>query len=199
MTTRVDVANMALAMMDETPIASLEDNDKAARLCNLHFETTREAELTAHAWAFAISTAELTGIDTGTGAGTLAWSYDLPADCLRLLPLTYDNALSGVPISWERRDGKLFSDQESPRKVRYIANLTDPDDWNALFTEVVAAALALKIAHALTHKSGMIEIAQRAYDRALERAMAVNAIERAATLYEAGWDRQRGDNRYWRA
>ena len=75
----------------------------------------------------------------------------------------------------------------------------DPDDWSAAFTEVLVAALAVKIAHPLTHKTGMIEIAQRAYDRALEEARRVNALERSGTLHEAGWDRQRGDNRYWRA
>ena len=117
-----------------------------------------------------------------------------------VLIVTHDQRVSQqVRRTVQIRDGRLYSDQESPRSIRYIANLTDPDDWNALFTEVVAAALALKIAHPLTHKAGMIEIAQRAYDRALERAMAVNAIERRGFLYEAGWDRQRGDNRYWRA
>lgn len=199
MTTRVDVANMALALLDEAPITSLEDNNKAARLCNLHFETTREAEMMLHAWVFAVKTAELPGTDIDSGSGTLNWSYDIPADCLRLLPLTYDNTLHGVPISWEQRDGKLYSDQESPRGVRYIANLTDPDDWNAMFTEVLAAALAVKIAHPMTHKQSFVQVAQAAYDRALARALRVDAIERQARLYDAGWDRQRGDNRYWRA
>jgi len=173
--TAVDIANMALSVLDEAPIGSLEDNDKAARLCKLHYETTREAELSKHSWAFAIKTATLTGIDTDSDATgeSLDWQFDLPADCLRLLPLTYDNTLTGVPISWELRDGKLYSDQESPRKVRYIANLTDPDDWNALFTEVMMAALSVKLALPLTHKTGMLQVAQQAYDRALEAALAV--------------------------
>ena len=79
---------------------------------------------------------------TGTGSGTLAWQYDLPADALRLLPLTYDNERAGVPISWEIRDGKLHSDQESPRKVRYIANLTDPDESDNAVREKIEAGVA---------------------------------------------------------
>jgi hypothetical protein len=199
MVTRVDVANMALSLLDEAPISSLEDNHKVARLINTHFETTREAELSLHSWVFAIFTEELTGTDLDTGSGTLNWEYSVPAGALRILPLTYDNTLHGVPISWEQRDGKLYSDQVSPRGVRYIGNLTDPDDWNALFTEAFAAALAVKIAYPLTHKTGMVQVAQQAYDRAISRARRVNAIERQARLYDASWAFQRGDTRYWRA
>jgi hypothetical protein len=199
MVTRVDVANMALALMDEAPITSLEYNNKAARLCNLHFETTREAELMAHSWVFAIFTVDVTGTSTGGDSGTFNWQYELPVDALRVLPPTYDNEAYGVPISWEIKNGRLYTDQETPRGLRYIGNLTDPDDWNALFTEVVAAALAAKVALALTHKTSMLQIAQNAYDRALARAMAVNAVERRSRLYDASWARQRGDTRHWRA
>jgi hypothetical protein len=199
MVTRVDVANMALSLLDEAPIDSLEDNHKAARLLNTHFETTREAELSMHSWVFAIFTEDLTGTDLDTGSGTLNWQYTLPAAALRVLPLTYDNTLHGVPISWEQRGNILYSDQSSPRGVRFIGNLTDPDDWSPLFTEAFAAALATKIAYPLTHKTGMVQVAQQAYDRAISRARRVNAIERQNRLYDASWARQRGDTRHWRA
>jgi len=198
-TTELDVANMALAVLDEAPIVSLEENCKAARLMKLHFDVTREAELMKHAWVFAISTGDLTGLDRGSGWGTLNWQYDVPADFLRMLPWTYDNELSGVPISWEQRDGKLYSDQSSPRSIRYISNVTDPDDWDATFTEVMVAALAIKVAHALTHKAGMIQIAQQAYQTALRQAQAANAVQRNAALYRGSWAYQRGDLRHWRA
>ena len=73
--------------------------------------------------------------------------------------------------------------------------MTDPNDWDALFTEVLVAALAIKIAHPLTHKAGMIDIARSAYDRALEAAFTANAIQRGGRFYTASWARQRGDNR----
>lgn len=197
--TQEDIANMALAVLDEAPIVSLEDDNKAARLCNLHFELTREAELTKHLWYFAIVTDELTGTDTESGDGTLNWEYELPADFLRLIPLTDDNELTGIPISWEQRDGKLYSDQDSPRKIRYIANMTEPNDWDALFTEVLVAALAIKLALPLTHKTGMLQIAQAAYDKALTDAMTANAFQRSARIFSQSWALARGDDRFWRA
>ncbi|MER9854165.1 MULTISPECIES: hypothetical protein [unclassified Mesorhizobium] len=44
--TPLDIANMALAVLDEAPIDSLDQDVKAARLLNLHFDLAREAELT---------------------------------------------------------------------------------------------------------------------------------------------------------
>jgi hypothetical protein len=55
--TQLDVANQALAVLDEAPIHSFEEDTKAARLLNLHFETTREAELAKHATSIPTSRA----------------------------------------------------------------------------------------------------------------------------------------------
>jgi hypothetical protein len=194
--TPVDVANMALATLDEAPIDSLDQDIKAARLLNLHYDLTREAELTKYAWVFAILRSSVVGSDTGTGDCTLRYAYELPADCLRPLPLTYDGEPDGVPISWRQEADIIYSDQSSPRIIRYVANLTDPNDWDALFTDVLVAALAIKVAHPLTHKAGMIDIARAAYDRALDAAFNAQAIQRGGRLSTSSWAIQRGDNRF---
>ena len=59
----------------------------------------------------------------------------------------------------------------------------------------IEPALAIKVAHPLTHKSGMIDIARSAYDRALDAALTANAIQRGGRFYTASWGSQRGDNR----
>ncbi|MER8793967.1 hypothetical protein NKH75_07130 [Mesorhizobium sp. M0984] len=191
----LDIANMVLAVFDEAPIDSLDQDVKAARLLNLHFDLTREAELTKYAWVFAILSASVDGTDTGTGDCTLNWAYELPADCLRPLPLTYNGEPDGVPISWRQEAGLIYSDQSSSLIIRYIANLTDPNDWDALFTEVLVGALAIKVAHPLTHKASMIDIARSAYDRALDAAFSAQAIQRGGRLSTSSWAMQRGDTR----
>ncbi|WP_256753507.1 hypothetical protein [Mesorhizobium sp. Mes31] len=193
--TPLDIANMALAVLDEAPIDSLDQDVKAARLINLHFDLAREAELTKYAWVFAILRATVAGTDSGSGDCTLNFAYELPADCLRPLPLTHNGEPDGVPISWLQEAGVIYCDQQGPLAIRYVANLTDPNDWDALFTEVLVAALAIKLAHPLTHKSGMIDIARSAYDRALDAALTANAIQRGGRFYTASWGSQRGDNR----
>ncbi|TPM38140.1 hypothetical protein [Mesorhizobium sp. B2-3-4] len=193
--TPLDIANMALAVLDEAPIDSLDQDVKAARLLNLHFDLTREGELTRHAWVFAILRATVAGSFAGDGACALNFAYELPADCLRPLPLTHNAEPDGVPVSWRQEAGLIYSDQPGPLIIRYIANLTDPNDWDALFTEVLVAALAVKVAHPLTHKSGMIDIARSAYDRALDAAFNANAVQRGGRLYDGSWSMQRGDVR----
>jgi hypothetical protein len=147
---------------------------------------------------FAILSASVPGTDTGSGDCTLNFAYELPADCLRPLPLTHNGEPDGVPISWRQEAGLIYSDRSGPLLIRYVANLTDPNDWDALFTEVLVAALAIKIAHPLTHKAGMIDIARSAYERALDAAFSANAIQRGGRFYAGSWAQQRGDNRYWR-
>ena len=196
--TPLDIANMALAVLDEAPIDSLDQDVKAARLINLHFDLTREAELTKYAWVFAILRATVAGSDTGGDACSLNFAYELPADCLRPLPLSRNGEPDGVPVSWRQEASLIYSDQPGPLAIRYVANLTDPNDWDALFTEVLVAALAIKVAHPLTHKSGMIDIARAAYDRALDAALNANAIQRGGRSYTASWSSQRGDNRIMR-
>ncbi|TPM25711.1 hypothetical protein [Mesorhizobium sp. B2-3-4] len=193
--TDLDVANMAIAVLDEAPIDSLDQDIKAARLLNLHFNLTREAELTKHAWVFAILRSSIAGADTGSGECTLNWAYELPGDCLRPLPPTDNGEPDGVPISWRQEAGVIYTNLSGPLTLRYIANLTDPNDWDALFTEVVVAALAIKVAHPLTHKSGMIDIARSAYDRALDAAFSAQAIQRGGRMGTNSWAQARGD---WR-
>lgn len=192
-----DVANMALGILDEVQITSLDEDVKAARLLNLHFDTTRESELTKHTWVFAILRETLTGTDISDDDCALDWVYELPTDCLRPLPLTHNGEPEpfGLPVSWRQEGDLLYTDQSSPRRIRYIANLTDPNDWTALFTDVIAAALAVKIALPLTHKSGMVELARTAYDTAVQSAKDVNAIQRGGDLYQGSWAQARGDDR----
>lgn len=195
----LDVARMALDVLDEAPIESLTEDVKAARLLNRHYDQTRRAELAKHLWVFAIGSESVTGTDLGTGDGTLNWSYPRPTDALRILPLTYDGEPGGIPISWRQEGDVILSDQESPRIIRYIEDVTDPDNWSPLFVEVMVAALAVKIALPLTHKSGMVDVARSAYAEAVTAAIRGNAFEASGTLYRQSWAQARGDDRYWRA
>lgn len=196
--TPVDVANMALGLLDEAPIDSLDQDIKAARLLNLHYDLTREAELTKYAWVFAILSASVVGSNTNSGECTLGWAYELPADCLRPLPITDNGEPDGVPISWRQEADIIYSNLSGPLTIRYVANLTDPNDWDALFTDVLVAALAVKIAHPLTHKAGMIDVARSAYQTALDAAFSAQAIQRGGRAVTTSWAQQRGDTRAWR-
>ncbi len=197
--TALDIANQALGVIDEAPIASFAEDSKPARLMNTHYELTVEAELSKYVWAFAMTTDEIEGTNINGSEGTLTYEYEIPSDCLRILPLTHNGEPDGIPLSWEQRNGKIYSDYAGPITLRYIGRLTEPDDWNALFTEVLISALAVKVALPLTHKQGMVEVARQAYSEAVRAALKANAIERQGQNYRGAWSTWRGDTRYWRA
>lgn len=197
--TQTDIANMALDILTEGAIDSLDEDTKAARILSRHWDTVVEAELKSNAWVFAIVSAEIEGTDLGTGEWSLGWQYELPSDALRPLPLTYDGQPNGIPIDWWQEGGFVYSNQSSPRTIRYIANVIDPAEWDALFTKAVVAALAVACAHGLTGKASFIQLAQGMYEKAIAEARRTNAIERSGRLMRESWAMERGDFRYWRA
>jgi hypothetical protein len=158
-----DVCNMAMGIIDEAPIGSLDDNTKAARLLNLHFETTRQAELTKQAWAFAIFRVEL------------------------------DGEAGGLRIPFKQEGSLILTNYTGPRLIRYIGNMTDPADWDPLFVEALAARLAMKIAMPLTHKDTVLRGAKVAYEEAIADARRINSIVVSSVPASQSWAEGRGD------
>jgi hypothetical protein len=192
--TETDVANMALGLLDEAQITSLAQNSTAGRLVNLHFAQTRRAELAKYAWIFAMRSSSSVGTEVENGSMTM--QFDMPTDAVRILPLTYDGEPSGIPINWRQTGIYIYTDQDTPQVIRYIKDITDPDEWSPLFVEVMAAALAVKIALPLTHKQAMIQVARQAYADAVATAQRQNAFQRSGRLDTNSWLIQRGDYRW---
>jgi hypothetical protein len=196
MLTETDVANMALGLLVEAPIESLEENTKAARLLSLHFETTRMAELTKHAWAFSIFREEIDEDDDAPTSNSYDYGYTAPTDALRILPLTDSGEAHGASIPWKMEGSLILTSWSGPRLVRYIANLTDPNDWSPLFIEAFTARLAMKTAMPLTGKAELLRGAQQAYLEAITEARRVNAIEVGSVAASQSWTEARGDYGY---
>lgn len=197
--TDTDIANMALAILTEASIDSLDEDVKAARLLNLHYDVVREAELMLNTWSFAcLFPDDIAAVDIGQD-GEFQYLYEVPSDFLRPVWLTRDGKPDGVPIRWTKWADGIRSDFSGPLKMPYVANLIDPNDFDALFTKAFAAALAIPVAHPLTGKASMIQTAQATYDKAISDARRVNAIMKIGRVPDSSWAVQRGDTRYWRA
>lgn len=188
-----DVANQALGILAEAPIENLDEDTKAARLLNLHFETTRQSELIKQAWSFAIFRTELTADPDAPVSSEYRYGYAVPEDALRVLPLTDTGEATGRIIPWKNEGGLILTNYSSPRLVRYIGNMTDPADWSPLFVEALAARLAMKIAIPLTQKPTFLTGAKNAYDEAIADARRMNAIEASSVPGSQSWSEARGD------
>lgn len=174
--TLVTIANRALDFISEFPISTLADESPYARWINRNFSHTAEMSLRQQPWNFAC---ELVSLNAAPDRPAHRWRYryDLPPGWLRVLPPTWDGNRNGRPLNYEvKRDG-LFMNEAGPRPVEIVFNVQEPGHWDPLFAELVAARLALGMAHRFTGKNSFVEQCRMLAQEALDAAAEINAFE----------------------
>lgn len=143
MASEVQICNLALAKIGDEQITSLTDNSKSARLCNLVYEPFRDSVLRAHPWNFAIKRIAL-ALSTETPAYEYTAQFSLPSDFLRIIST---DLLGDEEYKIEGR----FLLAHSPNvKIRYVSQVIDPNQFDWLFIETLAARMAAELAIAIT-------------------------------------------------
>ncbi len=176
MTTETDICNLALDILKEAPITSIEDQRPIAMWCKRNFAVSRDSLLSRADWNFALKRASIAA-DSDKPAFGWSKSFTLPPDCLRLIPLTTCGRYEGTPIPHEVEDGKVLTNYGGPLKVRYVARVEDYNRYPPIFIEALAGYIAMKCAHWLTGKQGYQQIAQGLFSEAMRNAWLVDAIE----------------------
>lgn len=173
---RTDICNLALDHLREAPIASIDGRGAVEEWFQRNFDVVLNGVLRDHPWNFAITRVALAAETTEP---TFGWSYAYtqPADCLRLLPLRKNGDLNGHDFAYEIEGRLILTDEAGPLNIRYVAGQPDPSEWDALFVEAMAAALALKAAHWLTGKASFTQMAKALYDEALAKAKRIDGME----------------------
>jgi hypothetical protein len=190
--TDLDVANIVASMLTEGRIPSLEADTKAARLISLHLDMHREIELQANAWTFALIRLDSDPEDT-TIVGPTRYRHSRPDDSLRVLPLMDQGFPHGQNVPYTEYADGLYTSGNSTVPFVYIGNIIDPSQMPATFVNVWAASVAMAIAHALTQKSGMVQMAQGYYEKAIATARRSNAIQRGFQIPPQSISEARGD------
>ena len=140
------ITNMALGKIGAKPIVNIDDTtdtNQGAIQARLHFEQTRDALIRSHWWRFARARATLSvSVDTPD----FEWDYQfsLPDDFLAMRSI-YEDRVSDENIDPYELEGKTLLTDESEMFIRYIKQVTDPDDFDPLFIEVLVLQLALKL------------------------------------------------------
>lgn len=165
----VAICNMALSLLGDSSIMSLTDNSERARQCNLRFEQIRNAVLRAHPWNFALKRAELAELET-VPAFDWAKEFQLPDDCLRVTRLgTYDEEFV--------IEGRKLLTDATTAKIRYIARVENPAEYDALFCEAFAARLASDLCQKISGNSSRADALWAQYERKLQEAQGVDGQE----------------------
>ena len=174
----VDINNAALNQLGASTILSLTEDSKNARICNARYTQIRDAVFRSHPWNCLQKRLELSS-STTTPAWGYSFQYDLPGDCLRLLRiLDYD--------SNHKVEGRSILSNNSSMKILYISRVTDPNQYDELLRETLAAAIAADIAYAITSNNTTQQNMINLYQNKLRDARFVDSTEGYNTTQEDG-------------
>lgn len=168
-TSSTEIANRALDLLGAEPILSLTDATARARTMNRAYLPVLRRELRKHPWSFAIKRVVLAPDSTAPVFG-FDYAYTWPGDALRILPDVLDT-------DWTMEGRKILTDTGTSINCRYIRMVEDPNDFDAIFVEAFAAALAMDRNAKITQSKNYYDIAREAYLDAIREARKVNAFE----------------------
>jgi hypothetical protein len=188
------IANRALQKLGASRVMSMGDDTKNGRACHACYAALRDAELRAHGWKFATARATLAELDEAPAWG-FAHQFEAPADCLRLLQVGESPAGDSLadyrsapqPV-FAYEGGRILTNLSAPLNIRYVRRVTDVSRFDPLFSEALAARMAVELADELTDSPSKASVAQGMYKDAIRQAVRVDAIERGAeTSADASW------------
>jgi hypothetical protein len=171
MASDVDICNSALNMIGASNIISLTEDSRAARVCNQRYAFVRDAVMRAHPWNCLVTRTSLAA-DSDTPAFEFDYQHTLPTDpyCLRVLrPQDPDTVF--------RVEGRKIISSTTPFKMIYVARITDPNEYDQLLIESIAARLAADVSYALVNSASLSQMLMATYDSKLSEARFVDATE----------------------
>lgn len=177
-TSNVEICNLALTKLGEDPITALTEDSKAGRLSNLHFARLRNVVLRSHTWNFAVKRASLAQ-STVAPEYRFTAKYALPDDFLRIIDCNLLN-----DVSW-KIEGKFLVCDADTVKIRYIAQIEDPGQFDELFIEALAARIASELAIPLADNVNLSDFMEQRYQRKLREARTADATEGNPEFLEA--------------
>ena len=175
MATKVEIANRALQKLGAKRIVSITEDSINARAINTAFEPVKLGELRKHTWSFAIKRAQLAA-DATAPLYNKTSSFQLPSDFVRLMPKDADQTYND--LDWQIEGKKIITNDSAPLEIRYIYDVTDPNEMDALFRESFAMKLAYELCEEITQSNTKKDEAMKAYKEAIAEAKRANAMER---------------------
>lgn len=171
MSSEVDICNRALSKIGENTIIALTEDSKAARLCNLFYNDTRDMLLRKHPWNFAIKRVELAKLTTSPVFGFDS-EFQLPSDCLRVM---FTN-LQGDNRDFRIEGRKLLTDASSV-KIEYIARIEDTTQFDSIFIDALSNQLAAELAYNISDNNTLVQFFMDNAEKSIRMAKSINGQE----------------------
>lgn len=145
---KTDLANLALGLLDEDPIMDIEQDEPKARVLSIHVNNSIDNVLSMHHWNAARKRAALT---PSSDAPVFGWDYQytLPSDCIRVFRVveTTDGREVG---EWSVEAGRKILANIPNAGIIYVARIEQIPHLPPYLAEAIAYHLALRVARAIT-------------------------------------------------
>lgn len=156
---KIEICNVALAMLGADAIRSFDEKNKRARMSDVFFDFTRDYLLTKFDWPFAKRFVKLQPLDDTVTIGGITtdrvvpdgmYPYQLPADC----HTPRDMHPPGSKDPWDVMEDvfycKVEPTEESAVYLYYTSAQIDVSKYSRTFNNLLALGLALKMCPAIT-------------------------------------------------
>lgn len=143
MATETSICNRALRLLGAERINSIDDDNKLARLCRDIFDDMRDECIAKHRWNFSLVRVDLGGANSTGPAWGFTYSFNLPADFIRLWETDLDDIAGGGRY---RIEGKTLVSDETTVKITYARRVTTAGDFSPGFAETLAYKMAAELA-----------------------------------------------------
>jgi hypothetical protein len=179
----VAIANLAATTIGTAArLTAPGDDTTLGRAVASVWEIERQAALRDGAWNFAMRRASLPQLVEAPAHGFAA-RYQLPADCIRLIEI-YELRRD----EWQVEGEAINADHTGPLKIRYLADITEPAAFDALFVKAFALRIACAIGNRIAGSSFKEELNWEKYKQALGEARRVDAMENPPIeQHESSW------------
>lgn len=181
MASKIEICNMALAILGQTDISSLKEDNQSARLCNQYYDSVRQQLIRAHDWGFAKTIDKLLKLGQEEVVNGFEYYYAKPAKCL-FVNKVFDKGTSQVNRKFKtfykpKLNQEVICTNIDNAYVEYVRDVEDTTVYDSLFIEAFSAGLATKIAMSLTGSTTLYQMAFETYKIALDNARYSNKVE----------------------
>ena len=177
-----EVCNLALDYLSQKPITDIENpSTDEENICARWYDSVRRRVLRLHSWNFAIKRAQLAKITTAPSFGYDGY-YAYPTDLVRMISIVSasTDADYNKDIDYEIEGNHILAsiDSAAALNIRYVSDYTNVQGMDALFVDLLAIELALRMAYKFTNGNSDVQRLKALRDDAVSEAHGVDGQER---------------------
>ena len=196
-TSKSDICNLALDLLlqtNEETVTNIETpNTPTEVICARWYDVARRSTLRKGMWNFALKRTTLTA-DVNVPEFGYTRAFNLPSDLLRTVSIQDTSTINIFPKEdYEIENGQILLDADSTATInlRYIFDQTVVTKFDALFVEVMAMELALRMAFKFTSSGSRAQQIEALLRDKLAGAKAIDGQERPPRRVEISRSQQR--------